>query len=58
MIQYQNDGAGTQASPSTFYGMNGDLLFEKVLPDKGVLTLEGELKYFNPNLSAQAFGRP
>jgi hypothetical protein len=58
VFQYQNDGAGTQASPSTFYGMNGDLLFEKVLPNKGVLTLEGELKYFNPNISAVALADP
>ncbi|WP_447965363.1 hypothetical protein [Nitrospira sp. Ecomares 2.1] len=58
VLQYQNNGAGTEASPSTFYGMNGDLLFEKVLGNKGVLTVEGELKYFNPNLSDQALADP
>ncbi len=58
VIQYQNDAVGTQASPSTFYGMNGDLLFEKVLGNEGVFTFEGELKYFNPNISAQALADP
>jgi len=58
VIQYQNNGAGTEASPSTFYGMDGEFLFEKVLGDNGVFTLEGELQYFNPNISNAALADP
>lgn len=46
-FQYQEDGAGTIADPADFFGTSVDLLFEKVLPNEGVFTLEGEYKYFN-----------
>ncbi|MGH8478568.1 MAG: hypothetical protein ACREXK_03060 [Gammaproteobacteria bacterium] len=46
-FQYQEDGAGTILDPADFFGTSVDLLFEKVLPNEGVITFEGEYKYFN-----------
>jgi len=46
-FQYQDDGAGTIVDPADFFGTSVDLLFEKVLPNEGVFTFEGEYKYFN-----------
>lgn len=51
-VQHQEDGAGSLANPADFTGYSVDGLFEKVLPNKGVLTLEGEYKVFDANLSA------
>ena len=48
-FNYQEDGAGTAANASNFFGHSTDLLFEKVLPNKGVLTVEGEYKVFDAN---------
>lgn len=53
--QYQEDGAGSRvaASPSSgigpadFFGSSVDILFEKLLGNGGVVTVEGEYKYFN-----------
>jgi hypothetical protein len=54
--EYQNDGAGTAGNRSMFGSVVSDLLFEKVLPDKGVFTLNAELKrYWAPNLTAASF---
>lgn len=53
-FQYENDGAGTSQNPSDFLGTSVDFLMEKVLPGKDVLTLNGEYKYFVPNLSRAA----
>lgn len=44
--QYQEDGAGTLANPGNFLLAGGDVLFEKVLPNKGVMTFNGEYKHF------------
>jgi hypothetical protein len=46
-FQHQEDGAGTITDPADFFGTSVDVLVEKVLPDEGVVTLEGEYKYFN-----------
>jgi len=46
-FQYQEDGAGAIVDPADFFGTSVDLLFEKVLPNEGVFTFEGEYKYFN-----------
>ncbi len=54
VIQYQDDGAGTASFPSNQLGMSADLLFEKVLGNNGVMTLEGQFTYFNPNLRSGA----
>ena len=52
--QYQEDGAGTEADPADFTGYSADLLFEKVLGGGGVITVEGEYKYFDVDLSDAA----
>lgn len=44
--QYQEDGAGTAADSGNFWGSSVDVLLEKVLPNDGVVTVEGEYKYF------------
>lgn len=57
-IQHQAGGSGTVASPGNFTGFSVDALFEKVLPNKGVVTLEGEYMYFDSDLSAAALADP
>jgi hypothetical protein len=44
--QYQEDGAGTASDPGTFRGTTFDVLMEKVLPNNGVITLNGEYKNY------------
>lgn len=44
--QYQQDGAGTEDDPGDFRGTTVDVLFEKVLGDAGVITLNGEYKNY------------
>jgi hypothetical protein len=44
--QYQEDGAGTAADPGSFRGTSADILLEKVLPNDGVLTFNGEYKNY------------
>ncbi|MGR9106910.1 MAG: hypothetical protein ACU843_08280 [Gammaproteobacteria bacterium] len=53
-IQYEQGGAGSPVGPpgsaigpANFLGMSTDLLFEKVLGNQGVVTVEGEYKYFS-----------
>ncbi|MDA2909939.1 OprO/OprP family phosphate-selective porin [Nitrospiraceae bacterium AH_259_D15_M11_P09] len=53
-IQHQAGGAGTKSNPADFTGYSADALFEKVLPNNGVFTLEGEYKVFDSDLSAAA----
>lgn len=47
VVQTQNRATGTAANPAGFTGISTDVLFEKVLADNGVLTLEGALYQFN-----------
>ncbi|MSS76228.1 MAG: hypothetical protein EXR90_04995, partial [Methyloglobulus sp.] len=44
--QYQEDGAGTADDPGTFRGTTADILLEKVLPNNGVVTFNGEYKNY------------
>jgi hypothetical protein len=44
--QYQKNGAGSLLNPANFRGTSVDVLFEKVLPNKGVVTLNGEYKNY------------
>ena len=53
-IQHQAGGAGTAANPANFTGYSVDALYERVFPNNGVLTLEGEYKVFETNLNAAA----
>lgn len=57
-IQNQAGGNGTTANPGDFTGLSTDLLFEKMLGNKGVVTLEGEYKYFDSNLNDAALATP
>lgn len=51
--QYQNAGAGSLANQHAFGSFVSDILFEKVLPNKGVFTFNGEYKrYWAQNLAA------
>ncbi|MGZ8241907.1 MAG: hypothetical protein ACXWTK_10330 [Methylobacter sp.] len=52
--QYQEDGAGSFENPGNFLMAGGDVLFEKVLPNKGVLTVNGEYKHFGISNAAEA----
>ncbi len=44
--QYQEDGAGTAGDPGNFRGTSVDVLMEKVLPNNGVVTFNGEYKNY------------
>lgn len=57
-IEHQKDGAGTQAQPGDFTGGSVDMLMEKVLGGGSVLTVEGEYKNFNTDLSNAALADP
>jgi hypothetical protein len=44
--QYQEDGAGTALDHGNFRGTSVDVLMEKVLPNSGVVTVNGEYKNY------------
>jgi hypothetical protein len=51
--EYQNAGAGSLANKAVYGNLTTDLLFEKVLPDKGVVTVNAEFKrYWAQDLAA------
>jgi hypothetical protein len=51
--EYQNQGVGSLANPSPYKTFIGDILYEKVLTDKGVFTFNAEYKrYWTQNLAA------
>jgi hypothetical protein len=53
--EYQNAGAGSLANKAVYGNLTTDLLFEKVLTDKGVVTVNGEFKrYWAQDLAAFA----
>lgn len=54
-FNYQTDGAGSSTNPGDFTGMSVDVLFEKVFT-AGVLTIDGEYKWFDADYSLAAFG--
>ncbi len=53
--QYQDDGSGSFANPGDFFGFSIDVLFEKVLSNKGVFTFNGEYKNFDSDYASAAF---
>lgn len=65
-LQHHTDGAGgsivTQGEidhyESDFLGYSTDILMEKVLPNKGVLTLEGEYKVFETRIDEELLRAP
>lgn len=44
--QYQQQGAGNNGNPANFRGTAVDVLMEKVLPNSGVVTFNGEYKNY------------
>ncbi|GAA5213398.1 hypothetical protein ACFSJ3_03710 [Corallincola platygyrae] len=56
--QFQEDGAGIAGDAEDFSGYAVDLLMEKVLEGGGVVTLEGEYKDFEADLSDAARAAP
>ena len=44
--------------PAILRALSTDLLFEKVLSNDGVVTVEGEYKYFDADLRAAALADP
>ena len=57
-LQYQKDGAGSSLHKGDFLGMSVDGLFEKKLGSAGVVTLEGDAKYFDFNNNVAAYADP
>ena len=58
-FQSQADGAGTGLEPADFTSYGVDVLFEKVLGDDGgVITLEGEYKMFDVDLTSTMVADP
>jgi len=55
--QYQNAGSGTFQNQAAFGNFTSDILFEKVLPNQGVVTFNAEYKrYWAQDLAAQQTG--
>ncbi|MES3007761.1 MAG: porin [Pseudomonadota bacterium] len=57
-FQSQSDGTGTAASPGDFSAVIFDALFEKPLASGDVITIEGEYKSFDADLSLAALASP
>jgi len=57
-VQQQSTGAGISGDAADYVGAAVDVLFEKVLGGGNVVTLEGEYKKMNTNLSAAALANP
>lgn len=57
-MQYQEDGVGSFLNPGDFLGISADVIFEKVLANKGVITFNGEYKNFDSDFVAAAFADP
>jgi len=56
--QYQEDGAGSLQHPGNFLLAGGDVKFEKVFGNGGVLTANGEYKHFGISNFSQNSGDP
>ena len=55
--EYQNQGVGSLANPSPYKTFIADILYEKVLTDKGVFTFNAEYKrYWTQDLAAYGNG--
>ncbi len=57
-LQSQADGAGTGTESTNFFTYGFDVLFEKVLANGAVVTLEGEFKDFDVDLTATMIADP
>jgi hypothetical protein len=55
--EYQNTSAGTATNQSSYGNFTSDILFEKVLPNQGVVTFNAEYKrYWAQDLAATQAG--
>lgn len=54
-LQFQEDGAGTFAHASNFFGLATDLLWEMPMESIGTFTFNGEYKFFDAPYSSLAF---
>lgn len=57
-FQYQEDGAGSFLNSGDYRALMADVIYEKVLPGKGVLTFNGEYKNFDSDYDVAAFADP
>ena len=57
-FQSQSDGTGTAAAPGDFDALIVDILFEKPLANGDAVTVEGEFKTFDADLSPAALADP
>ncbi|MCC6706615.1 MAG: hypothetical protein IT492_03545 [Gammaproteobacteria bacterium] len=57
-FQYQEDGAGSFLNSGDYRALMTDVIFEKVLANKGVVTFNGEYKNFDSDYSLAAFADP
>ncbi len=57
-FQWQKDGAGSQANPGDYLAVMADVLLEMVFDGGGVVTFNGEYKYFDSDYNVAAFGDP
>lgn len=57
-FQSQSDGTGTAAEPGDFEAMIVDVLYEQTFEGGSALTLEGEYKMFDADLSSAALADP
>ncbi|MDP6977660.1 MAG: hypothetical protein QF570_03540 [Myxococcota bacterium] len=54
-FQWQQDGAGSENNPGDYLALMADVLGEKVFDGGGVVTFNGEYKYFDSDYDADAF---
>jgi hypothetical protein len=57
-FQYQEDGTGSLLNSGDYRALMTDVIYEKVLPNKGVLTFNGEYKNFDSDYNVAAFADP
>ena len=55
VAHHHDNGVGTITNPGDFFGMSLDMLFEKVLANSGVFTVEAEYKNFDSDFSTAAY---
>lgn len=57
-FQYQEDGAGSFLNAGDYRALIADVIYEKVLANKGVFTFNGEYKNFDSDYNVAAFADP
>ncbi|MGE0860014.1 MAG: hypothetical protein AB7I01_02180 [Gammaproteobacteria bacterium] len=57
-FQYQEDGSGSFLNPGDHLNLGADLIYETVLANKGVITVNAEYKNFDSDYDTAAFADP